>query len=168
MSALPRFNNPAGNSLPGFPGWYVVIYECDVTQWTDEILDSWNAGNPFEAFVHWVGVLVGKWTPANPDDPNKMECCTGKITRMTLAGDGDISLYIDPNDDCKDLLSAGNKNGLVCELPWSRRGRFKEILKGLEVCMKVEVCGWFVTDGGHGGQNELHPITSIDPYVPQG
>ena len=79
MSAIPLSlrDAPLGVQLPG---WYLVVGECEITQWTDEILDSENAGDPFEAFVHWVGVRLGKWKPATPDDdPDRIECCTGTV-----------------------------------------------------------------------------------------
>ena len=156
-------------SMQAGPAWPLVIYEEEFDQFTSDMLSTTIApGNPVEVFFHWIFTVTGKWKPVFPDDPNSQRCCTGEITKLSVCGDGDICIYIKPSEkcgtDCTELL-APKQTELVCELPWSRRDPHTEILPKLKKGDCVEICGYPVIDGGHGGHHELHDIVTIDPYV---
>jgi len=150
------------------PLWPLIVGEEEFNQITSGMLSSTiPPGNSVETLWHWIAIAYGKWTPVGPRD--KQRCCTGEITKLTICGDGDISVYLKPSaecgEDCAELLApGGEQTELVCELPWASREPFTDILPKLAKGMCIEICGYHVRDGGHGGQYELHTITSIDPY----
>lgn len=159
--------NNSSTLMQAGPFWPLVVLEEEFDQFTSEMLSTTVApGNPVEVFVHWVGILAGKWKPVWPEKRDEETCCVGEITRLTISGDGDICFYIKPSAECLEanpgLLAASNKGELVCELPWARRDGFKLVLPRLKKGNTIGVCGYAVIDGGHGGQHELHSVTSID------
>jgi hypothetical protein len=103
-----------------------------------------------------------RWRPANPDDPDRTECCIGTITRLELEPGRDAVIHLDPVPASRRLLAPGQEE-LVCEVYGSRRDTFDDIFKLLNLGMVVEICGYWVVDREAGSIHKLRPVTSIDP-----
>lgn len=124
-------------------------------------LDLEDEGSWPGRFWKWVrGTFLLNWLLGwhTYDRTNPERTCTGHLSRLTIAGDGDINIYVTP-EQCQNLLNPRNNGRLVCEIPLADRRNFNN-LHQLQVCRRIEIRGRYVRDRSHGW-NELHPVSAI-------
>jgi len=115
------------------------------------------------------GVVFGcrssRFVPVDPDRPNRLDTCTGTITRIAPGQEAEVRLVIrlKPRREDAGLLGEGQVE-LPCVLLRAHADRFSKVLDRLRVGMAVEISGYPVVDRGEPTVRMLRPITSIDLY----
>lgn len=101
--------------------------------------------------------------PADPDDPDKIEQCTGTVTNISHRPNGEVVIHLQPRAEFADMLAPGQRE-LICEMYATSKDRFEGSLAKLKVGNDVAIYGYYVVDHRHGSRHKLRPITSIDIY----
>jgi hypothetical protein len=109
-------------------------------------------------------VLKGVYNPGRLNVLSSCEEAIGIVYDSERVNDGDYKLYLDVEDEYKNLLNEANDervNGLLVVeiIPKDQDSSMVEIPKDGD---RVRVVGAWVSDEGAGGWNEIHPAWKVE------
>ena len=102
-----------------------------------------------------------RFTPADPADPDRIVCSTGRITRLEVHSDGTFALDLAPDGEGKHLL-APSQSELICEMLDPEHAKnFSLGLRRHHVGMRAKVCGYWIRDAEREGRFMIRPVTAL-------
>lgn len=111
------------------------------------------------------GCASSRFSPGDPENPNRMVVVVGTLDRIDEAPEASVSrvLWVVPRAEHRGLLD-DDRTAVPCAITVERSARFETSVALLRVGQPIEVSGWWVRDEQAGGR-WIRPVTAIDRLV---